>query len=61
MNYELLKEKRKDMGLTIVKLMELSGVHRETLSMIERGIADPHMSTLIKISKILKLKISFLE
>jgi DNA-binding XRE family transcriptional regulator len=44
--------------LTLAELAKRSGVHLVTLARIESGKYDPRLSTVLKIAKALKVKVS---
>lgn len=44
-----IRKRRKDLGVTIEQLAEMSGVNKTTISTIERGSASPNMATLDKL------------
>jgi transcriptional regulator with XRE-family HTH domain len=50
---ELIKHKRKRLGLSQCKLAELAGVHKQTIYNIEAGKL-PSTRTLMKIEEVLK-------
>jgi len=50
-----LKEWREKRGLSLRKLAEMSGVHYVTLARLEAGKLDPQLSTLLKLTKALKV------
>lgn len=58
MNYKILKNTRLGQKMTILKLAEKTGIHRETLSKIERGINNTDVKTLEKICSIFNLKVN---
>lgn len=53
---EILKELRKERGLTQVKLAKMIGKHNQSISNIEMGLAIPHKSTVAKICIALELE-----
>jgi transcriptional regulator with XRE-family HTH domain len=55
--YEIIREKRKKMGLSIKKLSEKSGVSVGTISRYENGQVDIGVENLISICGILQLSI----
>jgi len=57
MNYQLLKEVRKSQKMTILKLSELTGIGRNTISFIENGNCNPRLNTLKLICKELDIDI----
>jgi transcriptional regulator with XRE-family HTH domain len=50
-----LREWRKQRGLTLRKLGDLSGVHYVTLARLEAGRFDPQLSTILKLCKALRI------
>ena len=51
---EILKNNRIEIGISQIKLSELTGVDHKTISLIERGIRrKPKIETLVKLSPIL--------
>lgn len=53
-----LKEWRERWGLSLRGLAEKSGVHYVSLVRIEGGHLDPRLSTLMKLTKVLKISIT---
>jgi transcriptional regulator with XRE-family HTH domain len=49
-----LRSIRKDKRITIVKLSELSGMTRQALGNIERGVTNMHLLSIIVICQALK-------
>lgn len=59
MNLQNLSKVRERKGLSQGQLSKSSGLHRVNICMIERGkITNPTLSTLSKLAKGLKLKLS---
>ena len=54
---KMLKARRKDMGLNQKQFAELLGVKPEYISRIEAGKVDLQLSTLIRLSRGLKLQL----
>lgn len=52
-----LKLKRKLSGLSQEELAEKLGIHRTYMSFIERGMRNPSLLMIFKISRALKIKI----
>ncbi len=50
-----LKRLRQREALTQAELAEQAGIAEITLSRIERNVADPHMSTIRKLSRVLNV------
>lgn len=57
---EILKEKRKELNLTQEQLSEKVGLKRSYISKIEKGATDMQISSLVRISTALGLKLSLL-
>lgn len=53
-----LREKRKELGLTLDKLAGRTGVARTTISKIERDIISPSFNTLAKIARGMNIKVT---
>lgn len=51
----ILKEKRKEKGLTQEELADLAGIHRTYVAGIEGGYRNPSLKNIIRIAKALKL------
>ncbi len=49
MKNEVLKQKRKDMGLSQARLAELIGVTRQTINLIEAGKYNPSIKLCLEI------------
>ncbi len=54
----VLKELRKEKNVSQEKLAELSNLDRTFISLLERGLRQPSLSTLFKISKSLNIPAS---
>lgn len=52
---KILKEKRKQQGLSQKELAALAGIDRSLISKIELGVAKPSVKTAKKLAKILKI------
>lgn len=51
-NYKIkLKQYRKSQHLTLVELSEKTWISKSTLSRIERGEIDPHLSAVVNLAK----------
>jgi transcriptional regulator with XRE-family HTH domain len=48
----LIKDKRKQLGLTQVELSHLLGVDRSTVSCWETGVSSPTLEKLVKIASV---------
>ena len=57
-NTKVLRTLREKKDLTQAKLSEELGVHREMISMIERGVRKPNIVLLKKISDYFKVPVS---
>lgn len=55
--YNHLKEYRARFSLSQERLGELTGVSRQTISLIERGIDVPSVVLALKIAKVLEVKV----
>ena len=55
---EALREARKRMGWSQSELAERSGVHLNTVSQVERGGADPRLSTLLALGHTLGVELN---
>ena len=54
----LIKQKRKEKGMTLDTLSKLSGISKGHLSKIERQERDPKLSTIIQIALALKVRVT---
>lgn len=54
---EQVKNKRKNTGISQEELAEKLGVHRTYMSFIERGLRNPSLLLVFKISRALKIKL----
>lgn len=54
----LIKQKRKEKGMTLETLSKLSGISKGHLSKIERQERDPKLSTIIQIALALKVRVT---
>ena len=61
MNYNLLKQLRKEKKISLIKLSEMTGVSRNTLSCIENGKCNPTANTLETICNKLNIKIKLIN
>lgn len=57
MDYTILRIIRRQAKMTILKLSEKTGIHRETLSNIERGKNNTDVRSLEKICKVFDLEV----
>lgn len=56
-----IKERRKELGIDQQTLADLSGIGINTLVAIERGVGNPSLDTLQKVTECLGLKIGIIE
>lgn len=49
----ILRERRKKLGLSQVKLAELSGKTQSQIARMEQGVGDPHISSVVEVSRAL--------
>lgn len=54
----LIKQKRKEKGMTLETLSKLSGISKGHLSKIERQERDPKLSTIVQIALALKVRVT---
>ena len=54
---EAVKNRRKDINMSQEELAYKSGIHRTYMSFIERGLRNPSLLIIFKISRILKIKL----
>ena len=52
-----LKKYRSELGINQTELCKLTGVSRQTISLIERGDYSPSVTLALKIAKICKVKV----
>ena len=55
---ESVKNRRKDINMSQEELVYKSGIHRTYMSFIERGLRNPSLLIIFKISRVLKIKLS---
>jgi len=55
---KLVRQHRKDAGLTQEKLSELTGLDRTYISGIERGLRNPSIRNIDRIAKALRVSVS---
>ena len=55
---EILKKKRKFLGLTQVKFAELSGVSLRAIKALESGKGNPTFETLTKLAEVLDMELN---
>ena len=53
-----IRELRTEQGMTLSQLASQSGLSEGMISQVERGITDPSLETLRKISRVLNLPLS---
>ena len=56
----LLKRKRKEKGLSQQRLADKSGLDRTFISLMERGLKTPSLTTIFKLSSTLEIEASTL-
>jgi len=56
---EVIKKRRKTLGISQQDLSEMSGVSLPTVKDIERGIANPSLSTISKLLDVLGMEIIY--
>lgn len=56
---EVIKNRRKVLGISQQDLAELSGVSLPTVKDIERGIANPSLATISKLLDVLGMEIEY--
>ena len=54
---EQLKQRREVLGITQVKLSELSGIALRTINLIESGVHNPSIDTLMKLASVLGMEL----
>ena len=54
---ESVRKKRKNLGISQEELAFKSGIHRTYMSFIERGLRNPSLLIIFKISRVLKIKL----
>lgn len=54
---KLLKERRKQLGITQIDLADLAGISANTLYKIERGQANPTVQVLSKLAAVLGMEL----
>jgi transcriptional regulator with XRE-family HTH domain len=55
---EIVRQRRRHLGISQEKLAELSALHRTYISQIERGLKSPSLKAMVSISKALNVKLS---
>ena len=55
----VVKERRKELGISQVDLAEMSGLSLATIKNIERGEGNPSYETISRILEVLGMEISF--
>lgn len=56
---EVIRNRRKVLGISQQDLAEMSGISLPTVKDIERGIANPSLSTISKLLDVLGLEIAY--
>lgn len=56
--HSLIKTLRRQQGLSLAKLGELTGFSKSYLSKVERGISTPSIEAALKISEVLEVEVS---
>ncbi len=56
---EVIKDRRKVLGLSQQDLAEMSGISLPTVKDIERGLANPSLSTISKLLEVLGMEIVY--
>lgn len=54
---ESVKKRRKEINMSQEELAYKSGIHRTYMSFIERGLRNPSLLIIFKISRVLKIKL----
>ena len=57
---EAVRRKRKSINMSQEELAYKAGVHRTYMSFIERGLRNPSLLIIFKISRVLKIKLPVL-
>lgn len=57
MDLTRLKEIRRGQKITIKKLSKTTGIHRDRISLVERGLVNPSFDTVVEIAKGINAKI----
>jgi transcriptional regulator with XRE-family HTH domain len=55
---KIIQKRRLELGLSQEKLGQISKLHRTYISLLERGLRSPTITTTIKVAKALNLNIS---
>lgn len=56
---EVVKERRRVLGISQLDLAEMAGISLATVKDIERGVANPSMKTVARILEVLGLEMEF--
>ena len=56
---DVIKKRRKELGISQVDLAEMSGISLATIKNIERGKGNPSYETIFRIMEVLGIEISF--
>ena len=55
---KIIQKRRLELGFSQEKLSQISNLHRTYISLLERGLRSPTITTTIKVAKALNLNIS---
>jgi len=55
---KIIQKRRLELGFSQEKLGQISNLHRTYISLLERGLRSPTITTTIKVAKALNLNIS---
>ncbi len=55
----VIRNRRKELGISQVDLAEMSGISLATIKNIERGKGNPSYETILRIMEVLGIEISF--
>lgn len=56
---DVIKKRRKELGISQVDLAEMSGISLATIKNIERGKGNPSYETILRIMEVLGIEINF--
>ena len=54
---QILREERDKRGLSGSKLADLCGVHQSTVSLLDRGLRQPSLDTLLRMAEVLEIEL----
>lgn len=57
MDLRRLKDIRRSQKITIKKLSKVTGIHRDRISLVERGLVNPSFETVVEIVKGINAKL----